>query len=72
MPNLGFANIPILRTLVAAAKQQNIDVAALNEIYPIARPTIDPQFTHTLANRLHVTSVAQCSRSIRLAILARA
>jgi len=31
----------------------------LREIYPIARPKIDPQFAHAIANGLYVSEVPQ-------------
>jgi hypothetical protein len=51
--------ICLLRRLGAAAEQQNNLSARLLEIDPIARTIIDAHFTDALANRLHITHIAE-------------
>jgi hypothetical protein len=42
------------RALVAAARQEDEDLALLSEIDAVARTKVDPQFREPFANRLHV------------------
>jgi len=46
-----------LRTLVAAAQQDDDLAAAPHEIDPIAGPIIDPQFADALPHRFHISRI---------------
>jgi len=52
-------NVAILASLVTAAKQNNDNVAAPDEVDPITRAVVDPHLRHARAHRLHVTGIAQ-------------
>jgi hypothetical protein len=52
-------DVAVLRAFVAAAKQDHDDLAALNEIDPIARSVIDAKLADALADRFDITGIAK-------------
>jgi hypothetical protein len=52
--SLGGLDVPVLSPLVAAAEKDDGLRAAPNEIDPISRAVVDPQFAHSFAERLRV------------------
>jgi len=56
---LGFANILLLRRLIATRKQDDIDICHLNEVHAVPGTMIYAKLGNALANRLDVASVPE-------------
>ncbi|HKO19373.1 MAG TPA: hypothetical protein VJU82_10860, partial [Acidobacteriaceae bacterium] len=52
-------DIPRLRTLVAAAQQENECVSPLLEVNSVSRAVVDPQLTDTLSGWLHISRMTE-------------
>jgi hypothetical protein len=54
-----FANVLVLRSLVATTEKQDDLVSLLGEVHTVAFSEGQPQFTDSGTNRLHITKVPQ-------------
>src|ERR1700752_2871713 len=55
----GPGDVPRLRRFVAASEQHDERLAPAREIEPIAGPEIEPELAHALADRSHVSQMAE-------------
>jgi GNAT superfamily N-acetyltransferase len=56
---LGANHVGVLTSLVAAAKQDDDDLATLDEVDAITRTIIDAKFADAFSDRLHVAGIAE-------------
>ncbi len=60
---LSLPDVPVLRTLVATAEQDDDRPALLAEIHPVTRTVINSQFPHTAAHGFVITEVPKSHTS---------